>query len=335
MLILAGSRQDLTSLKSATRRRLRQAFRPGTRINHMVQVKTYIAFCLYFDLDFINPSASTLCMYIEFLASSLASPASVSNYFSIIKLTHAALQHKCYALESLEVRLMLRAVRITTSHTPQPKLPITKDMLQVLCARCEKRGSWGPTIKCALLFGYYGFLRCSNLVPRVGEKFDCRRHPCRGDVFLQPPGIILLQKWSKTLQDHSKVQLISMPAIPNHPLCPVRAYQDMCISVPTSSANQPLLLLPTREGRPAPLSASRLQAFLKTLLLASGFDVHKYSLHSLRRGGATDSFRAGASYLHIQRHGGWKSDAFWEYITTSDPSSRNAVAVRLQNFMTS
>ena len=267
---------DLALLKTASQKRIQQAFRPGTRINHLVQLKTFIAFCLHFNLDYIQPDISTLCLYIEFLANSLRSPASVRNYFSVIKLMHAALHKTCAALDSLEVSLMLRAIRITMTHVPRKKLPITKDMLLHLCSMCDASNSWGSTIKCALLFGYYGFLRRSNLVPNKKSSFDHVRHTCRGDILIRPPGLVLLLKWSKTLQDHSHIQLIPMPEIPKHPLCPVRAYRDMCAHVPTTSPNQPLLMLPNRSGRPTTLTASRLLAFFKALLMAGGYDANKY-----------------------------------------------------------
>ena len=41
--------------------------------------------------------------------------------------------------------------------------------------------------------------------------------------------------------------------------------------------------------------------------------MHLYSLHSLRRGGATASAHASVDCIHIKLHGMWRSDSFWDY----------------------
>ena len=38
-----------------------------------------------------------------------------------------------------------------------------------------------------------------------------------------------------------------------------------------------------------------------------------YSLYSLRRRGATASVHTSVDYIHIKRHGMWRSDSFWDY----------------------
>lgn len=319
-VFLAGTQPALHRLAVASRRRIKQAFRPGTRTNHLVQLKTFFGFCLHFGLDYVNPSTLTLCSYIEFLATSLTSPMSVGNYFSIIRLMHAAIHTACPALDSLEVKLMLRAVKITMTHIPRQAPPITKDVLLKLCDACTILGKVGPTIKCALLFGFFGFLRRSNIVPDTVSGFDPLRHTCRGDILLEKPGIVLILKWSKTRQDHSHVHLVPMPNIPGHPLCPVQAFQDMCITSPTITPNQPLFVLPRQRGRYRALTVSELNKYFKLLLSISGMSTNAYSLHSLRRGGATCSFNAGIAYIHIKRHGDWRSDAFWSYIASSQPA---------------
>jgi hypothetical protein len=93
---------------------------------------------------------------------------------------------------------------------------------------------------------------------------------------------------------------------------PVHAYTAMVSALPTRHPSDPLLTLPG--GRP--VTARQLQQALRTLLRALGYPAGEYSMHSFRRGGATTSAQAGTDYLHIQRHGGWRSDAFWGYIAS-------------------
>ena len=57
-----------------------------------------------------------------------------------------------------------------------------------------------------------------------------------------------------------------------------------------------------------------LSQVLKVLLDTLQWDSTVYSLHSLKRGGATTVYRAGTDHLHIKCHGMWSSDTFWAYV---------------------
>ena len=299
------------------RQRRRHAFRPGTTSNHRTQAAAFIAFCTRHGLRDIHPTPQTVCWYLEHLTATIRSPRTIRNYVSGLRTWHRRVAGDPHALDSTEVKQMLRALDMTLVHTPSPKLPITQDMLPSLLQACNSLGAVGPAVKVALLLGYYGFLRQSNLAPRTPASFDPKRDTCRGDVLFQPPGLIVILKWSKTLQRGEKAHLVPLPARPNHPLCPLAAYQALLHHTPTLSPNHPLLQVPAPPG--APLSArcvttGQLAQGLHTALLAAGHQPSDYSLHSLRAGGATDAHRAGAQPQDIQRHGDWASSCFWGYV---------------------
>jgi hypothetical protein len=104
----------------------------------------------------------------------------------------------------------------------------------------------GITLKCAILFGFYAFLRQSNLAPKTAAAFDIRRNTCRGDVICHPPGLVILLKWTKTLQKGQRT-LIPIPSIPGHPLCPVQAFNAMQTAI-AATYNDPLLVLKKDTG---------------------------------------------------------------------------------------
>ena len=83
---------------------------------------------------------------------------------------------------------------LTMHHIPNQRLPITRALLARICSACDVMGAIGTVLKVALLFGYFGFLRQSNLAPRHRRHFDRKRHTCRGDVLLRPPGLIIILK---------------------------------------------------------------------------------------------------------------------------------------------
>lgn len=56
------------------------------------------------------------------------------------------------------------------------------------------------------------------------------------------------------------------------------------------------------------LSCNDLASGIKWLVQACGMDPAKYATHSLRRGGAPFSFRAGALPFFIQHQGSWSAE---------------------------
>ena len=232
------------------RQRRAQAFRPGTNANHRTQAASYITFCIKYGLRDVNPTPRTICWYLEYMTSSVSSPRTLRNYLSGIKFWHRRIAGEPTALDAPEVRHMLRALDITLRHTPAPKHPITQDILQELVHVSPDLNALGPAFKVAILFGYYGFLRQSNLAPRTPATFNPQRDICRGDVLENAPGLIVILRWSKTLQRGEKAHLVPLPHRPGHPLCPTQAYQDLLRITPTESPNHPILQVQAPTGAP-------------------------------------------------------------------------------------
>ena len=123
-------------------------------------------------------------------------------------------------------------------------------------------------------------------------------------------------KWSKTNQFGQNSELVPIPQTNDPLLCPVQAYNEMEQLVPTTSPNQPLLSLPAPSGVPyTPVHPDWLAKELSSALSICGEDPTHFSFHSFRRSGATTAYRAGVQYAQIKKHGGWRSDAFWTYVT--------------------
>ena len=311
--VLTGT---LHKLRKSMIKRRAKAFTPGTDKNRISQLKLYIGFCITHNLKDVDPSTETLCLYIEFLAQNLASPKSVANYMSSVRFLHRWLGIQSAALDSFEVTLMLRACRSTMHHIPLQRRPLTPDMIRQLICVSKSIVPHHIVFKCAVLFAFFGFLRMSNLTSRSQHSFDPAKHTCRGDVFRGPPGLIVLLKWSKTNQFGENTELIPLPQSDDPLLCPVIAFSELESLVPTYSSNQPLLSLPTPPGEPIrPVHPDWLSRMLQQSLAAMGEDPAFYSFHSFRRSGATTCYNAGVEYSQIQRHGSWKSSAFWAYIT--------------------
>ena len=220
---------------------------------------------------------------------------------------------------------LLTSLPLTMTCRSAPKHPITPSLLHVICRVCDHIPRVGRVLKAAYLLDFFAFLRRSNLAPNSSTTFDPTTHMRRGDVIFQEPGAVITLRWSKTMQDGTRSHEIPIPSIPNHPLDPVAAIKDMYRQIPTRTSDDPFLMLPDR----SPVTTRLLATALHSILRESGFPANNYSLHSLRRGGATAAFRAGAEVHDIQRHGIWRSSCVWAYIAACGASD-SPIATRLE-----
>jgi integrase len=226
---------------------------------------------------------------------------------------HKYLHIPAPSLDSFELQLTTRAIKISMRHVKDQKLPITPDLLYKLCTICDGLDCpLARMLKCAFTIAFFGFLRQSNLAPRTPAAFDPTRHTCRGNVIVTPHGLHVVLNWSKTNQ-HMDSHTIPLPTLQDATVDPRAAYVAMLSDTPTTSRHEPLLQLPAKAGRTT-VTVATLAACLNQLLIQAGADHRRYSLHSFRRGGATAASLGGAAATDIQSHGGWRSSAFTDYI---------------------
>ena len=276
----------------------------------MTQIRAYLTFCLHFNLKDINPDCDTICMFVEFLTRSIKSPQTIKNYISGVRMLHKKLDIKTTSLDSFELQLMLRAVSINLDHIPATHTLITVQILHRIADYCNKYEGVGVVMKCCFLFAYFAFLRVSNLAPMSSRQFNAKKNTCRGDMLLNPPGLIVVLKWQKTNQTHENIHLIPMPEIAASPLCPVKAYKDMLTLVPTKHPNDPLLMFPNTRKM---VTTTWITKFVSNMCKHLRLEI--LGMHDFRRSGAEMCFRAGVDFTHIRKHGTWSSDAFFAYIS--------------------
>jgi integrase len=186
-------------------------------------------------------------------------------------------------------------------------------------------------MKVAFTLMFFGMLRQSNIAPATATSFDPSRHTARGDIIPSPPGLVVIAKWTKTIQTMDNVPVLPVPKVPGNPADPVAAYRALLKDCPSRHPNQPLLGY-LHQGSRVVVTIAMLSAALRELLIALGLDCTLYSLHSFRRGAATTSYRAGVDVHDIKRHGTWSSDAFWDYVT-APIVAQSPVAAALANSM--
>ena len=156
-------------------------------------------------------------------------------------------------------------------------------------------------------------LRKSNYVPESQKSFDKFKQLCREDIAVGPDCLLVHIKWSKTIQLAKRTLHIPILAIPNSPICPVHAFQQMVDRVP-AGADGPAFCVQTKQGL-RPLTYRVFQARLKQLVHKSGWVAAAFSSHSLRRGGASLAYKAKVPGELIKVQGDWASDAYLAYLS--------------------
>ena len=138
--------------------------------------------------------------------------------------------------------------------------------------------------------------------------------------------MVLLIKWSKTIQDRKSITTIPLPHLGSSPLCPILAITAMIQEMPAHS-NDPLFIIKNLH-RTQPLTDSLARKHLKN---TSQFlhIIPSLTFHAFRRAGASWAFNHGVPLEHIMRHGTWKSDAIWTYLSSS-PSTSSPVSLAFQ-----
>ena len=168
----------------------------------------------------IRCNVHKILTFLEYLYCNKLSPKVIKNYLS--SLTSMA---KRYDLEHTVFydHTVTRYIRIISINSPIT--PTVRGLFDIKTLY---------TISLILIFiepysltALFGFLRLSNTAPHRSSKFDPLKHFLRQDLMFAPPGVYLLIKWTKTLQDHKGSHVIQLPTINNHYLCPLKAIKAL------------------------------------------------------------------------------------------------------------
>ena len=309
---------ELLVLEEDLKRTRLNAYAPGTHKNHRSQWKSYLAFCLYFDFTPVPATAHVIALYCQFLSRSLT-PQSIRNYLSGVKLMHLIAGFDFPFLQSYEVRLTLKGIQRTIKHTPNRAPPITPAILSKLVSVIDLDDGKEVTFMCAFLFTFFLFARVSNIVPQVASRFDKVQHLCRGDIFECRAGLLVLFKWSKTIQCGERRFMLPLVRLENSPLCPVAMYLRMIRFYP-APPSAPAFTYSSRKDIFVSVHKGEFITFLRAKLALAGVSFpHLYRGHSFRRGAASFAFRSGVPGELIQNFGDWASDAYKTYLEISLP----------------
>ena len=168
-------------------------------------------------------------------------------------------------------------------------------------------------------------LRRSNVIPRSAAAFSSACHLRRSDIVVEPWGLALIIRWSKTVQFNEKTRRLPLPAMPGHALCPVQAVIRALATTPQGEREGPAFTYLSGAGRVQPLTSWVFNTRIRKGLTAMGLDCSRYASHSFRRGAASWAYDSGLSVETIRQMGDWKTYSCLAYIALPDASLLSAV----------
>ena len=301
----------LTSLATS---RLTNAFCQSTKRAYATLFKTFLAFTIFLEWDIFQVTVFNLLCFLECLNYNKVKASLMANYLSAIKANFIVLGLDVSIFQDVRIKYYQKAVQLSAPMNVKLKKVIDVPLLLQIIDQCNYT-YMGQVFKPLYLLAFYSFLRMSNLVPHSMAAFSPLRHLAQGDVMYRKDKIVLLIKWSKTMQYAKDAKLITIPKIPGSPLCPVTAISNLLLLTPRAP-NLPLFQYKVADSW-VPLTDARVRRHLNLTLDRLGLADAGFTFHSFRRSGATFAFNNDVALQNIQRHGTWTSDCVWRYITDS------------------
>ena len=311
---------DNGALRSLSRRathRTQEAFRPKTRQAYTKMFKVFLAFCIYMGVASVEIDVNVILSFCECLVANNCTASMVSNYLSAIKANFVLYNMSFSLLDHPRMRYFQKSIRIHRPLTLTPHNIIDLSMLEKISRACDDI-SFSQVFRAIFLIGFFGFFRLSNLAPHSILTFDPSRHLTGHDLFFTKKLVKVLIKWSTTLQDRDRVQVVSLPKIANRIICPYRALKALTKLYPmTDSESVFQIKMPSGWQ---PLTDTRVRKVLKSINMTLGLNPHFFTYHSFQRSGATFAHNAHVPIQQIKRHGTWSSECVWRYIQSDHVS---------------
>jgi len=309
------------TVSAATRQRMLDAVPANTRRAYARQWDSFAAWCAEHDRGALPATGESLAEYTASLADAGKAPATIEQALAAIRTAHRTAGYVDRP-ETTGARLVLRGYRrerTKSGRRAQQATPITIEALRRMVEASDPQTVRGLRDRVALVLGLALMGRRSELVVLELD-----------DVTETDDGLEVLIRASKT----DKESLGAVVAIPHgqhkdtDSVRLVRAWRALLAERGITSG--PLLRSVTRHGAiGASLSAVGLNNLVREAAERAGLrNASDYSAHSLRAGGATAAYRAGAPVSVIAAHGRWApaSPVVLSYVRQIDKWRDNALA---------
>lgn len=316
--VVVGDRDRTVSAR--TRARILDGVASNTTRAYTRQWTTFTAWCDLHGRVSLPATAETLAEYVSELADEDKSPASIEQAVAAIRTAHKTVGHP-NTPDTTGARLVMRSHRRERAEAGQrahQAPPITIKALRKMIDATDPTTTIGARDRLLLVLGLAMMGRRSEL---AGLHLS--------DVVETDDGLEVLIRSSKTDQD-AQGAVVAVPRGSHADTDPVRLFRAW-VQVLTAHgvAEGRLFRSVTRHGRiGASICADAIRDAIRAAAVRAGLpNADTYTAHSLRAGGATEAYRAGAPVSTIAAHGRWSptSPVVLGYVRAVDKWSDNPI----------
>ena len=288
-------------------------FTKGTAQNMVSGIRTWLTFCVYYNLEYLPATAGTLVPFLQ-LMSLTVTYGHLKHLMSAIKFYHQA-KNVAFPEHDFDVNNTLHGLKRELSHTVFQALPLTPAIMRGMFAHLDMSKPKDLSLWCSYLVTFYCLFRKSNSVPKSGKTFNVKRLLMRKHIRVDKDNnmVYVHVTFSKTIHFGQRDLVIPIPGNEDAAMDPVR-HLDALFSRCPCPAESPAFSF----SKDKCITYAGFTTSLKQLLKKAGYDPSQYSGHSFRRGGATLLYKLGATILQIQASGDWSSQCFARYLHVSE-----------------
>lgn len=277
---------------------------PGTAANRRKQAYDYIKFALIYNVPFLQPSVTHVCMYAQRLANKHEAPASIKNYLSGAKTWVTEHQGDISSFCAPQLSQLVKGFAKNSTQIPSRATPLSSADIQAICRFLDNSPSFPLALKPAILIGYSCFLRSSNILSPTMSQWGGPHTMMARDIRINEAGLSIFIRSTKTLSAPSGVTF-QLPACADRRLCPAAAWRLYKEAVNRWALGPAFIHMNRLPITPGQLVAA-MRAALKDV---PGISVGSVSMHSLRRGAVHTAVERGLPLDEIKTRGTWKSNA--------------------------
>ena len=269
--------------------------------------RTFLAFVVFMTWDVHQVTTLNLLCFLEYLQYNGVKYTQMASYLSAIKAKFLIMGLHVACFNDCRLKYYQKAVQLHSPLTVKLNkildVPLLKSIVQ-----CCNFTYMGQIFKAVYLLSFFSFLRLSNLVPQSIVQFLPLKHLAQGNVMFSPDKVVILLKWSKTMQSNNDIKLITVPRIPNSILCPVAALANLLALTPKGSNLPPFQIKVNQTW--VPLTNTKVRRHFSLALSKLNLDPG-YTFHTFQRSGAIFAFNNNVRLQNIQKHSTWTSDCVW------------------------
>ena len=196
------------------------------------------------------------------------------------------------------VKQVVEAARRILAKPPSRKAPLEIDVVRKAVQRLQQGNLAELQLAALIALGFFGFLRWDDLSRLTFDSIH---------FYDSHLALFLEKRKNDQFRDGSWVFISSSEVKP----CPVEIVKKFVVQGKHSEGSKLFRRVQhTKNGwklKEHGMSYSRANQLLKVELRKEGLREHKFSIHSLRAGGASAAAALGIPDRLFQRHGGWRS----------------------------